>query len=226
MSNTTQIEPTHALVIGAGPGLGAAVARRFAREGYAVTLVARRQEILDEIAAQVRDAGGTADTVIADASDPKAFRAAMTELAQQIAPGVVVYNAALVASDNVLSSDLDYLLGAYAIDAVGAITTAQVFTPAMRTAHAGTYLVTGGYAWVNPHESYATIALGKAGVRTAVALMHDELKNDGVHATSIRIAGAIAPGTPRDPDVIANTYWALHTQSAGEWVDEIVFSGE
>jgi hypothetical protein len=96
----------------------------------------------------------------------------------------------------------------------------------MRRAGSGTFLATGGYAGVNPQPEYATISLGKAGLRTAMALMHDELKADGVHATGITIYGKIAPGTPLDPDRIAHTYWALHTQPATEWSAEALFTGQ
>jgi short-subunit dehydrogenase len=222
----TPIDPKHVLVIGAGPGLGSAVARRFAREGFTVTVVGRRQEALDDLAAQLRDAGGTADTFVADASDPLKFKASLQQLAERITPGVVIYSAAIVAADNILGADLEYLVTAYNVDAFGAISAAQVFAPAMRAAGAGTYIVSGGYAWVNPHPGYATIALGKAGVRTAVMLMHSELKADGVHAVSTRISGAITPGTALDPDAIADTYWDLHNRPASEWTDEIVIVGE
>jgi hypothetical protein len=47
-----------------------------------------------------------------------------------------------------------------------------------------------------------------------------------VHAASVRVAGAIAPGTPMAPDRIAETYWALHTQPAAEWTAETVFDGQ
>ncbi|WP_091445330.1 hypothetical protein [Geodermatophilus poikilotrophus] len=115
---------------------------------------------------------------------------------------------------------------AYNADAFGAISAAQVFTPAMRAAGAGTFIGSGGYAWVDPHPGYATIALGKAGVRTAVALVHPELKADGVHAVSTRISGAIAPGTALDPDLITDTYWDQYNRPSGEWTDEIVIAGE
>src|SRR3712207_1053169 len=223
---TTTIDPKHVLILGAGPGLSASVARRFGREGFAVTLVARRERALAELADHLREAGISVDTATADAADPHAFRAVLEDLAQGTAPGVVVYNAALITSDNVLTSDTDYLLSAYAVDALGAISAAQVFTPAMRQAGSGTFLATGGYAGVTPQPDYATISLGKAGLRAAVSLMHDELKADGVHATSITIGGAIAPGTAIDPDRIADTYWALHTQPAAEWSDETVFNGQ
>jgi short-subunit dehydrogenase len=223
---TTTIDPKHVLILGAGPGLSASVARRFGREGFAVTLVARREQALADLANDLRGAGISVDTVTADAADPHGFRTDLEDLAERITPGVVVYNAALITSDNVLTSDTDYLLSAYAVDALGAISAAQVFTPAMRQAGSGTFLATGGYAAVDPQPEYATITLGKAGLRAAVSLMHDELKADGVHATSITIYGPIAPGTAVAPERIAETYWALHTQPAAEWSAETVFDGQ
>jgi short-subunit dehydrogenase len=175
---------------------------------------------------ELSSVGVAADTVTADAADPEGFRARLEQLSERVSPGVVVYNAALITSDGILTHDASYLASAYAVDTLGAITAAQVFTPAMRRAGGGTFLATGGYAGVTPQKDYASMSLGKAGLRAGVAMIHQALKPDGVHATSVTIAGAIAPGTPFDPDRIADTYWALHTQPTAEWSDETVFDGE
>jgi short-subunit dehydrogenase len=220
---TPEIDHKHVLILGAGPGLSASIARRFGREGFAVTLVARRAEALAELANELGAGGVTVDTATADAADPAAFRAALDGIAARVTPGVVIYNAARIAADNVLTAELDYLLSAYAVDAVGVISAAQVFTPAMRAAGSGTFIATGGYAAVTPLPAYATLGLGKAGLRAAVRLMHDELKADGVHASTVTIAGEIARGTATDPDLIADTYWDLHNQPASEWTAETDF---
>jgi len=204
------------LVIGAGPGLGAAIARRFGREGFAVTLAARGGPGLAALADDLRGDGVRVEAAVADAAEPSVFRAALAELARPGGPGVVVYNAAVIAGDNILTVGSDRLLMAYAVDVLGAITAAQVFTPAMRRERRGTFLATGG----DPGPSHAGLALGKAGLRAAVELMHDELKADGVHASSVTIGGAIAPGTRLDPSIIAETYWRLHTQPADAWRPE------
>jgi short-subunit dehydrogenase len=220
------IDSNHLLVLGAGPGLGASIARRFGREGFTVTLVARRERALAELAGQLAGEAISVDTASADAADPHAFRTAMERLARRLAPGVVVYNAALITRDNILDIDEDDVLRTYAINVLGAITAAQVFTPAMREARAGTFLATGGPGGLDPQPTYASLSLGKAGLRAAVSLLHTQLKDDGVHATSVRIAGAIAPNTPLAPALIADAYWALHTQPAADWTDEAVFDGQ
>ena len=226
MTSSTPIDPQRVLILGAGSGLSASVARRFGREGFAVSLVARREQALDDLANEIRGEGITVDTATADAADPHGFRTALEGLAERITPGVVVYNAALITSDSILDIDEDYVLSSYAVNVLGAISAAQVFTPAMREAGSGTFLATGGSAGVDPQPAYASLALGKAGLRAAVSLLHKELKDDGVHASSITIYGPIAPGTAVAPERIAETYWALHTQPAAEWTAETVFDGQ
>ncbi|MDQ3318386.1 MAG: SDR family NAD(P)-dependent oxidoreductase, partial [Actinomycetota bacterium] len=83
-----------AAVLGVGPGLGAAVAHRFAREGFAVALMARREEGVANVQKQIEDAGGTALPVSADATDPASVAAAFDEVRNNLGdPEVFVYNA-------------------------------------------------------------------------------------------------------------------------------------
>jgi short-subunit dehydrogenase len=219
---STPFDPTRVLIVGAGPGLGAALARRFGREGFAVTLVGRRLEPLTRLAESVRALGVPTETVAADAADPIGFRMVLDDLAARFAPGVVVYNAALVARDGILTSEISHLAAAYAVDTLGAVSCVQVFSPAMRRAGKGTILATGGYPGITAQTSLASLSLGKAGLRAAMKLAHEELKADGVHAASVTIGGDIQPGTQLDSDHIADTYWALHTQTQDHWSDETV----
>src|SRR5690242_4393646 len=90
------IDSAHLLLVGAGPGLGGAVARRFAAGGFRVTLLARSADRLGELARSLDDTGAEINTIEADASNPEDLRARMTELYRdQGAPGVVIYNAVI-----------------------------------------------------------------------------------------------------------------------------------
>ncbi|MGK5683093.1 SDR family NAD(P)-dependent oxidoreductase [Actinoplanes sp. URMC 104] len=225
MSDNT-LDPQHALVIGAGPGLGLAVARRFAREGFAITLVARDADNLAKLADELRADGATVDTFTADAGDVTGFRTGLEQLSQRITPGVVVYNAAVVRPDSLLATAAEELQHTYAINVLGGITTAQVFTPAMRAARSGTLLITGGGVARHPSARLGSLSLGKVGVRAAVTMLAEELAPDGVHVAGVTVAGGIAPGTPFDPDVIAGNYWTLHTQPPAQWSTDIYFDGQ
>ena len=99
------VDPRHLLIIGAGPGLGGAIARRFAQGGYHLTLLARTTDGLDKLAGDLTDAGAAVDTVAADASDPEGLRTTLTSVyASPGAPGVLVYNASMLTPDSLLSS--------------------------------------------------------------------------------------------------------------------------
>lgn len=123
----SSVDDLHLLLVGARPGLGMAVARRFADGGYGVTLAARSTDGLRDLADSLAGTGAQIDTIAADASDPEGLRARMAELYnQQGAPGLVIYNAVMGAPDTLLSSSVEHLQTAYAVDVIGAIVVTQV----------------------------------------------------------------------------------------------------
>ena len=210
------IDSGHLLLVGAGPGLGLAVAHRFAAGGYRVTLVARSLD----------DTGAEINTVEADASSPEDLRARMTELYDDDgAPGVVIYNAVLGAPDQLLSSTVTHLQEAYAVDVIGAIVVAQEAAPAMKAAGSGTMIVTGGGFADHPIPALATVSLGKAALRSAATMLGVDLGPDGIRVATLTIAGQIVAGTAFDPARIAERYWQI-VQMDGPWQAEFRFTGE
>ena len=216
-------DPRHLLLVGTGPGLGAAIARRFAREGYRLTLVARSEAT---IAQELRAAGADVAVVQADAGDPGRLRAALSSLfAGPGAPDVVIYNAALMTFDELLTVSPEQLADAYAVDVIGGVLTAQLAVPAMREAGGGTLLFTGGgFADALP-ASLATLSLGKVALRAVATMLARQLRDDDIHAGSLTILGQIAAGTPFDPDSIADAYWAICNEQRDAWREEYRFAG-
>jgi short-subunit dehydrogenase len=220
------IDDRHLLLVGAGPGLGMAVARRFAEGGYRVTLVARSTDGLGRLAAGLADTGARIDTIAADAGDPKRLGARMAELYNQPgAPGLIIYNAVIGAPDQLLSSSVEHLQAAYAVDVIGAIVVTQVAAPAMRAAGSGTIIVTGGGFADHPIPALATVSLGKAALRSAATMLGADLEPDGIRVATLTIAGQIVAGTAFDPDNIAKRYWEV-VHSDGPWQAEFRFAGE
>src|SRR5580692_6027372 len=222
----SSIDNRHLLLVGAGPGLGMAVARRFANGGYRVTLVARSMDGLGALAGSLKDTGAQIDTVAADASDPEALGTRMAELYdEQGAPGLIIYNAVMGAPDQLLSSSVEHLQTAYAVDVIGAIVVTQVAAPAMQAAGSGTILVTGGGFADYPIPALATISLGKAALRSAATMLGADLEPDGIRVATLTIAGQIVAGTAFDPEKIATRYWEV-VNSDGPWQSEFRFTGE
>jgi short-subunit dehydrogenase len=223
---SASIDNRHLLLVGAGPGLGMAVARRFAEGGYRVTLVARSTDGLRDLADGLADTGAQIDTVAADASEPEGLRARIGELYNdQGGPGLIIYNAVMGSPDTLLSSSVEHLQTAYSVDVIGAIVVTQVVAPAMRAAGSGTIIVTGGGFADYPIPALATVSLGKAALRSAATMLGADLEPDGIRVATLTIAGQIAAGTAFDPESIAKRYWDV-VHSDGPWQAEFRFTGE
>jgi NADP-dependent 3-hydroxy acid dehydrogenase YdfG len=178
-----------AVIIGAGPGTGTAVARRFAAEGYEIGLIARRQETLDAAS----DAAGGAQTALADAGDDEQLIAALDVLG---IPDVLVYNAGRMKPDRPGELSHGQHQAAYAINVLGALTAAAHVAPAMR---GGTILITA--AFPEPVPSHTSLSLGTACVRALIEILADEFPH--VHVATV----------PRgDAERTAEECWRLHAR--------------
>ena len=211
-----------AIVIGAGPGIGLSVARRIAREGMAVGVIARAGATVTAAvnALSGHEAHGV-HGVAADATDEAGLRGALDEIADRLGPPeLLVYNAALIRADTLGELSAAQHLNAWAVNVGGAITAAAHVAPGMTARGRGTIVITGGMP--EPMPAYASLSLGKAGVRTLVALLHGTYGDAGVHAASVTVLGEVAPGGAFDPDDIAEHYWRLHPQPPGEWEHEVI----
>jgi short-subunit dehydrogenase len=225
-NSSSSIDNRHLLLVGAGPGLGMAVARRFANGGYRLTLVARSTDGLSDLSDGLADTGARIDTVAAVASDPEGLGARIAELyAEQGAPGLIIYNAVMGAPDTLLTSSVEHLQTAYAVDVIGAIVVTQAAAPVMRAGGSGTIIVTGGGFADNPIPVLATVSLGKAALRSAATMLGADLEPDGIRVATLTIAGQIVAGTAFDPENIAKRYWEV-VQTDGPWQSEFRFTGE
>lgn len=213
-----------AVIIGAGPGIGQAVARRFARQGMSIALVARSGRTLRAVGEAVAAEGVPVLRLEADSTDEAALRAALDEAVRAHGvPDVVVYNAAIIRADRPGELSVRGHMEAWAVNVVGALNAAARLAPAMAARGHGTFLVTGGMP--EPKPQYVSLSLGKAGVRTLVTLLDQEYGPAGVHVASVTVAGPVAPGTDFDPDDIAEHYWHLHTQPRTRWTHESLHAG-
>ena len=205
------------VVVGVGPGIGLAVTRRFVREGMSAGLIARSEATVKAAA------DGLADVlpVTADVTDEQALRTALDRIVDAYGvPDVVVYNAALIQADRIGDLTAQQHLDAFAVNVVGALTTAAHLAPAMAERGSGSFLITGGMPVPKPDN--ASLSLGKAGVRAVVALLHQQYGAAGVHAASVTVSGGVSPGSLWDPEDIADHYWRLHQQAPAEWIHEVV----
>src|SRR6201994_4845027 len=172
------VDPHHLLLIGAGPGVGAGVVRRFGREGFRSTLISRGGT-LDQLADELRRGGLEIRAVAADIGDLDGYRETLERIFNDSgAPGVVVYNAALPDPGQILETTVERLRTAYDVDVLGAVVAAQVAVPVLRSAGSGTLLVTSGGFPDHTVPPLASLSMGKAAVRSAATLIAAGVRED------------------------------------------------
>jgi NAD(P)-dependent dehydrogenase (short-subunit alcohol dehydrogenase family) len=223
-----------AAVLGVGPSLGAAVARRFAREGFAVALMARREESVANVQEQIETAGGTALPISTDATDPASVAAAFERVRGELGdPEVFVYNAGTFQMGGILDLSPEKFDECFKANCAGAFYAAQQVLPAMVEAGRGTVLLTGATAALRGSARFSALAVGKFGLRALAQSMAREFGPQGIHVAHVIIDGQI--DTPRlremspdredhtmlSPDAIAETYWQLHAQHPTAWTLEL-----
>jgi NAD(P)-dependent dehydrogenase (short-subunit alcohol dehydrogenase family) len=216
-----------AVIVGVGPGIGLAVARKFAQEGFRVALVARDLEKTKGYAEQFRADSLEAHAFSGDASQPGSLEAAIHAVESELgAPNVLVYNAASYNPGVPSSLTREVLLTGFTVNVVGALEATNAVLDGMKENASGTVLFTGGGLALNPYKDYTSLGIGKAGIRSLAFAYAQELEPEGIHVATVTVSGNVQPGTPFDPDKIAAHYWRLHTQAKGAWETEHVFKGE
>ncbi len=163
-------------IIGAGPGIGQAVARKFGKQGWQIILAARSRTNLDDLVADLADSGISAQALVVDATDPAALQAAFAE-ADRITGGLsaVHFNAAVVRQQDLFSMSDDEVTGDLAVNVAAGLHSIRAAAAQFGT-RGGTILVTGGGLAIAPHESYASLGIGKAALRNGVQALVEPRK--------------------------------------------------
>lgn len=216
-----------ALIVGAGDGLSASLARLFATTGIKVGLAARHTEKLhslgDEIGAQ---------SFQCDASDPDAVRRLFEEVDTHLStPDAVVYNPSYRTRGAIADLDPAEVAKALQVTAYGGFLVGQQAAKRMLTKGEGAILFTGASASVKGYPQSAPFAMGKFALRGLVQSMARELAPKNIHVAHFVIDGAILPpgqnqpsGDPDsflDPDAIAQTYLHVLKQHRSAWTWEV-----
>jgi NAD(P)-dependent dehydrogenase (short-subunit alcohol dehydrogenase family) len=216
-----------ALIVGAGAGLSASLARAFAKEGMAVALAARST---DKLARLAQDTG--ARTFECDATQRYDVDALFAKLDEAGAtPDVVVYNASYRTRGPLIDLDPAEVEKAIAVTAFGAFLVAHAAVKRMLPQRQGVVFLTGASAGVKGYAQSAPFAMGKFALRGLAQSMARELSPQGIHVAHVVVDGGIrsagrqeAPDNPDsmlDPDAIAQSYLHLLHQPRNAWSWEL-----
>jgi len=249
MSSNTQNKPVIA-VVGAGPGIGEAVARRFTAEGFAVALLARTEDKLRDMARGINsDFGeGTAHYYITDLRVEKTVIESFRRIRQELGPvQVLVYNAGArrVNGRSILDTTSEEFENFTKINLFGAFWSTKYVLPDMLAAGKGTIIFTGATGSLRGNPGLSSFSPGKFGLRSLAQIITREYQAKGIHAAHIVVDGPVdgkliggwskrrweREGAQEKLDDIdayllqpvdlAHTYWFLHSQPRSAWTHEL-----
>lgn len=217
----------NALIVGAGSGLSASLARMLHSEGYKVALAARSTDKLADLASELN-----AQTFTCDASDPKSVEALFGSLDSAMGDlDVVIYNPSFRVRGPLVELDPADVFKALEVTAFGGFLVGQQAAKRMAERKSGAILFTGASASIKGYPQSAPFAMGKFALRGLAQSMARELQPQGIHVAHFVLDGGIssasrpnpddAPDKFLDPDAIAQSYLHVIKQHRSTWTWEI-----
>ena len=227
-----------ALVVGAGDATGGAIARRFAREGYAACVTRRTADKLAPLVERIRAEGGTAHGYASDARKEDDVVALIERIEREVAPiEVAVFNIGANVPAGILEETARKYFKVWEMGALAGFLMGREVAKAMVPRGRGTILFTGATASLRGSAGFAAFAGAKHALRALAQSMARELGPQGIHVSHVVIDGAIdtafiAENFPAryalkaesgilDPEAIAENYWQLHRQPRSAWTHEL-----
>lgn len=211
-------------ILGAGGTMGLAIATKFGKEGFNVGLVARNQDNLDQLKAQLAEAGVTSVvTATADITNPEQSKAALDAIKGAFGSlDVVEYSPAYGPQNYRGALDVTYenTIPAFELVVGGAIKTANLVVPDMVAAGDGALLFIAGGSALMPIPPLSNVGIAHSGLRNYVSNLHGALAPKGVYVGAIYVAGMIKRGTEVDPDDIAAKLFGMY--QARDKVEDVV----
>lgn len=228
-------------VLGVGPGIGRAVALRFAREGYSVALLARRLERLQPIAEEIKQLQSSLTpspaqpiSISTDATDADSVTAAFKQIEATLgSPDVLVYNAGSFKRASAIQITPQEFETHWKANCFGGFVAAQQVLPKMVERKEGTVIFTGATASLRGSSLFSAFAVGKFGLRALAQSLAREFGPQGIHVAHVIIDGQVdneyqvksQPDLKIDAflksEAIAEEYWRLHTQHKTTWTQEL-----
>ncbi len=202
-------------IVGAGPGLGAAVARRFGREGYSIALISRDQKKLDDLAATLTDDGFVARGYAADVLDAPALEDALARAAADLGPITALQYSPLpfrTFLKPVLELTPELAEEALRFSALGLIHAVRAVLPAMREAGDGSIILINGGTSVQARHDFAGTSVAFPAESAYGEMLHDALADEGIRVVQLVIPGGIPKlRLPNGIDDVAERIWEIQS---------------
>ena len=202
------------VIVGAGPGLGFSLAKKFGNKGFGVALIARHQGHLDELVTSLTQQNIKVAGFAADVTNEQELTEAFAQIEESLGQvDALIYNAAVIEPASATETTAQLANQHFQVNVIGGIASAQQVIPQMLDRGEGTIFFTGGGATeLTATPVLTTLSIGKSALRSYAHCLHDELADKGVHVAMLSIAGVIAEGTYFSADNIADEYVDMYDQ--------------
>eukprot|EP00931_Biecheleriopsis_adriatica_P049716 TRINITY_DN28767_c0_g1_i2.p1 TRINITY_DN28767_c0_g1~~TRINITY_DN28767_c0_g1_i2.p1 ORF type:complete len:371 (+),score=69.48 TRINITY_DN28767_c0_g1_i2:123-1115(+) len=230
-ADESSTSPSLVVVVGVShvPGIGFAVAKKFAQEGMKVAIIGRQASCLSDASASIKEqvTGACVDTAVADATRREEVQAAIAALEKKHGPtAVLVYNVSArpLPAQTLQETSSERFVEMFETNVMGALHTVQAVIPGMQKAKTGTIIFTGATASIRGSAKFSAFAAAKMGLRGMAQALAKELNPEGIHVAHVVVDGLVdmpfvhkVAGKPEgrliDTDAIAEAYWMLHCQT-------------
>lgn len=221
-----------ALIVGTGPGLGSALARRFSQGGMTVAVAARNAQKLDGLVKEIFALGGLGRRYGCDATDERSVKSMLKHVVEEMGiPDLVVYNVEHFVPGTILEIETPAFEECWRAMALGGFIVGREVARLMVSRGSGTILYTGATGAMRGRAEYINMAVGKFGVRALAQSMARDLGPKGIHVAHIILDGGILSHrsgdearercSSMDPEHIAESYYQLHRQHRSTWTQEM-----
>lgn len=196
------------LIVGAGPGISLHTARKFGKEGFRIALISRSMESLKEYVNELKKDGILAEGFSGDASSEESLKATIDQVIKAYGKiDVLLYNAAAGTPGKPTTLNTDQIVNDFKISVAGALASVKAVIPHMGN---GAILFTGGGLALHPYPDYASLAIGKAGIRNLAYSLHQELSSKGIYVGTLTINGFVQEDTYFSAENIANAFYSMY----------------
>ena len=223
-----------AVIAGVGPGLGAAIARKFANEGCNLALLSRSSPYIINLSNRLEEEGIVVHPIPTDITDATQVEASFNQIREEIgAPDILVNHAGNAAWGNLSELTPEAFENAWRVCTLGAFLCVKEVVPDMIEKGSGTILFSGATSAVRGRAGAIAFSSAKYAMRGLASSLAREVGPQGIHVAHIIIDGVINTPNLREryqvkegdpllePDAIADTYWALIQQQRSAWSFEV-----
>ncbi|MBN8546510.1 MAG: SDR family NAD(P)-dependent oxidoreductase [Ignavibacteria bacterium] len=200
------------VIVGMGGGIAFGVARKFGKENFIVAMVGRNGKKLREYKDMLEADGIKSEFYIGNAADEFSLKDALKRIEEELGtPDVLLYNVANIKGVNILDDTTEGMIHDFKMNVIGAVISAKEVIPGMKKRGTGCILLTGGGFALYPDPNYASLGIGKAGIRNLALSLSKAVEGSGIIVGTVTVCGIVDASNPvHNPANIASKFYDLY----------------